>query len=51
LVQQEGTKLGHLAQPLRALLTGSLVSPPVFHVMEILGRSIVLERLRVKAFQ
>ncbi|MGL6187628.1 MAG: glutamate--tRNA ligase, partial [Holosporales bacterium] len=48
LVQQEGVKLGHLAQPLRALVTGRLVSPPVFHVMEILGHSIVLERLRVK---
>ena len=44
-VETEGLKLGLLAQPLRALLTGRLVSPPVFHVMEILGRDIVLLRL------
>src|SRR6266404_3211539 len=31
-------KLGMIAQPLRAALTGSTVSPPVFEVMSALGR-------------
>ena len=32
-----GQKLGKVAQPLRAALTGSTVSPPVFDVMAVLG--------------
>jgi len=38
-------KLGKLAQPLRAALTGSTVSPPIFEVMEILGRQETLGRI------
>ncbi len=38
-------KLGKVAQPLRAAVTGSKVSPPIFEVMEILGRESCLERL------
>ncbi len=38
-------KLGKVAQPLRAAITGSKVSPPIFEVMEILGRNSCLERL------
>jgi len=38
-------KLGKLAQPLRAALTGSTVSPPIFDVMEILGRQECLGRI------
>ena len=38
-------KLGQLAQPLRAALTGRTVSPPIFEVAEILGKQLVLERL------
>ncbi len=41
-----GTKLGKLAQPLRAALTGRAVSPPVFEVMTVLGRDETLARLR-----
>jgi len=37
--------LGKLAQPLRAALTGSSVSPGIFEVMEILGREETLGRL------
>jgi glutamyl-tRNA synthetase len=37
--------LGKLAQPLRAALTGSNVSPGIFEVMEILGREETLGRL------
>ena len=40
-----GAKLGKIAQPLRAALTGTSVSPPVFKVMEVLGRDETLARL------
>ncbi len=40
-----GHKLGALAQPLRAALTGSTVSPPVFEVMAALGRAETLGRI------
>ncbi len=38
-------KLGDLAQPLRAALTGSTASPPIFEVMEVLGRVETIARL------
>jgi glutamyl-tRNA synthetase len=38
-------KLGKLAQPLRALLSGSTVSPSVFDIMWVLGKEASLERL------
>ena len=38
-------KLGEVAQPLRAALTGSTVSPPIFHVLVLLGRMESLERI------
>jgi glutamyl-tRNA synthetase len=38
-------KLGALAQPLRAALTGGTASPSIFEVMEILGRDESLGRL------
>ena len=34
-----GLKLGQVAQPLRVALTGSTVSPPIFEVLAILGRT------------
>ena len=40
-----GVKLGKLAQPLRAALTGSNVSPPIFDVLEVLGREESLARI------
>jgi glutamyl-tRNA synthetase len=39
-------KLGAVAQPLRAALTGSLASPGIFEVMDVLGRDETLARLR-----
>jgi len=42
---QKGTKLGSVAQPLRAALTGSLASPGIFIVMKILGREESLGRI------
>ena len=43
------TKLGKVAQPLRAALTGKAVSPPVFDVMAVLGREEALARIRDQA--
>ena len=41
----KGVKLGQVAQPLRAALTGSLASPGIFEVMEVLGRDESLGRI------
>ncbi|MGH7123849.1 MAG: glutamate--tRNA ligase [Stellaceae bacterium] len=43
--ESSGLKLGVLAQPLRAALTGSTASPPIFEVMVVLGREETLGRL------
>jgi glutamyl-tRNA synthetase len=42
---RKGAKLGTIAQPLRAALTGSTASPGIFEVMEILGREETLGRI------
>ena len=42
---QKGLKLGSVAQPLRAALTGSVASPGIFVVMKILGREESLGRI------
>ncbi len=39
------TKLGKVAQPLRAALTGATTSPPIFSVMDVLGRAETLGRI------
>ena len=41
-----GKKLGDVAQPARAALTYSTVSPPIFDVMAALGRDETLKRLK-----
>ena len=46
---QNDLKLGKVAQPLRAALTGSNTSPGIFEVMEALGRDASLERIRAQA--
>ena len=46
LAEAEGLKLGKVAQPLRAALTGSNVSPGIFEVAAILGRDETLRRIR-----
>jgi len=43
--EEEGVKLGAVAQPLRAALSGSTVSPPIFEVMAVLGRAETLARI------
>jgi glutamyl-tRNA synthetase len=40
-----GAKLGDIAQPVRAALTGTNVSPPIFEVMQVLGRDETLGRI------
>jgi glutamyl-tRNA synthetase len=46
LVEEEGMKMGQLAQPVRVALTGRTASPGLFEVMEVLGRERTLFRLR-----
>jgi glutamyl-tRNA synthetase len=46
LALESGVKLGEIAQPIRAALTGGTVSPPIFEVAAILGKDEVLARLR-----
>src|SRR3954469_6655940 len=41
-----GVKLGQVAQPLRAALTGKASSPPLFEMLALLGRTESLNRLR-----
>src|SRR3954470_19578634 len=43
--ETRGIGLGKLAQPLRVALTGTTVSPGVFEVMRVLGRSEVMGRI------
>ncbi|HTV90596.1 MAG TPA: glutamate--tRNA ligase [Stellaceae bacterium] len=42
---QRNLKLGAVAQPLRAALAGSLASPGIFEVMEVLGRDESVARI------
>jgi glutamyl-tRNA synthetase len=44
--ERSGLKLGAVAQPLRAALTGRTTSPPIFDVLAVLGRDESLSRLR-----
>jgi glutamyl-tRNA synthetase len=47
--EEQGIKLGQAAQPLRAALTGKMVSPPIFEVLAVLGRDESLARLADQA--
>ncbi|MEX2450716.1 MAG: glutamate--tRNA ligase [Rhodospirillales bacterium] len=44
--ERENVKLGQIAQPLRAAVTGSNISPGVFEVLEILGKEETLGRIK-----
>lgn len=44
-----GTKLGQIAQPLRAALTGRTTSPGIFDVLAIVGKAESLARIRDQA--
>lgn len=43
--EKEGVKLGKIAQPLRAALTGRTISPGIFDVLVTLGQDEVLARI------
>jgi len=47
--EARGLKLGQVAQPLRAALTGKASSPPLFEMLALLGRAESLNRLRAYA--
>jgi len=47
--ERQSLKLGAVAQPLRAALTGRTTSPPIFDVLAVLGRIESLGRLRDQA--
>jgi glutamyl-tRNA synthetase len=44
--EAKALKLGGVAQPLRAALTGRTTSPPIFDVLEVLGKQESLARMR-----
>jgi glutamyl-tRNA synthetase len=46
LADASGVKLGSLAQPLRAALTGRATSPGIFEVLELLGKDESVARIR-----
>jgi glutamyl-tRNA synthetase len=46
LAEEKGLKLGVVAQPLRAALSGSTISPPIFEAASILGKDETLARLK-----
>jgi glutamyl-tRNA synthetase len=50
-VQRTGMKLGSIAQPLRAALTGRTTSPPIFEVLAVLGKDESLARIKDQIMQ
>jgi nondiscriminating glutamyl-tRNA synthetase len=46
LAAQLGLKVGALVQPCRAAVTGKLVGPSLYHLLEVLGREKVAVRLQ-----
>ena len=47
VAEAQGQKLGKIAQPLRAALTGKLVSPGVFDVASSMPRDEALRRIKL----
>ena len=43
--ERRGIRLGNIAQPLRAALTGRITSPPIFEVLAVLGKDESLSRI------
>lgn len=46
IAEKNDIGLGKIAQPLRSALSGSLPSPGIFEVMQVLGKEETLERLK-----
>lgn len=51
LVEETGLKMVNLAQPCRVALCGSTVSPGIYEVMAVLGKSATLKRLQTALSQ
>jgi glutamyl-tRNA synthetase len=49
LAEHKGHKLGAVAQPLRAALTGRTTSPGIFEVLVVLGKAESLARIADQA--
>jgi glutamyl-tRNA synthetase len=49
LAEANGAKFGQVAQPIRAALTGRTVSPPIFAMLEVLGREESAARMKTFA--
>ncbi|HEX3653301.1 MAG TPA: glutamate--tRNA ligase [Rhizomicrobium sp.] len=49
IAEQLNTKLGQVAQPIRAAITGKTTSPPIFEVLAVLGKEESLARIRACA--
>lgn len=47
LATELGVKAGALVQPCRVACTGRLVGPSLYHLLEVLGRERVAERLEL----
>ena len=47
--ERQGVKLGAVAQPLRAALTGRTTSPGIFEVLAVLGKAECIARLKDQA--
>src|SRR2546421_9382730 len=45
VAERKEVKLGAIAQPLRAALTGRITSPPIFEVLAVLGKAESLNRI------
>lgn len=46
VMEESGIKLGKIAQPVRVALTGKTVSPGIFEIIEVLGKTTVIKRLK-----
>ncbi len=46
IMEKSGLKLGKIAQPVRVALTGKTVSPGIFEIIEVLGKTAVIDRLK-----
>jgi glutamyl-tRNA synthetase len=46
MAEERGVKLKVIAQAVRVALTGRTASPGLFEIMDILGKEVVINRLR-----
>jgi glutamyl-tRNA synthetase len=49
LIERQDLKMGKVAQPLRVALTGRTVSPGIYEVMALLGKTRTIQRIRAGA--